>query len=94
MSTDDPIRDFGDLLNRLIGHTTAKGTRRAAAASRPVMRIRLTVGTRELTSAYRGTTMADAFAGGAKRTDLEQRIGAAVVAAYVEAVTGKGKQGG
>lgn len=94
MSTDDPIRDFGDLLNHLIGHTTAKGKRRAAAASRPALRIDVAVGDRRLATTYRGTTMADAFAGGAKRTDLEQRIGAAVVAAYVEAVTGKGKQGG
>lgn len=93
MSTDDPIRDFGDLLNRLAGHVAGNGTRRAAAASRPVLRIDVVVGDRRLATTYRGATMADAFAGGAKRADLEQRIGAAVVAAYVEAVAGKGKGG-
>lgn len=93
MSTDDPIRDFGDLLNRLVGHTAGKGKRRAAAASRPVLRIDVAVGDRRLATTYRGATMADAFDGAAKRAALEQRIGAAVVAAYVEAVAGKGKGG-
>lgn len=89
MSTDDPVRDFGDLLSRLIGHTTGNGKRRAAAAARPAIRIDVAVGDRRLATTFRGATMTDAFEGGAKRAALEKRIGAAVVAAYVEAVTGK-----